>query len=165
MHVFCQPLTYAYFHTHVCTNAGNCRPWSLDAVIDSLTVLILYMELQYCFWNWSLNLHSWAAQVVMINQIVRHSWKGIYTNVNLLEIRTDLNWELNRYHYMTRRIKLWKLSLGVDLVNNRQTGRLCAVDQTSYICLIICGAVTRISEVEGDWTATNLATNEYDRDD
>lgn len=145
---FCQPLTYAYFHTHVCTNAGNCRPWSLDAVIDSLTVLILYMELQYCFWNWSLNLHSWAAQVVMINQIVRHSWKGIYTNVNLLEIRTDLNWELNRYHYMTRRIKLWKLSLGVDLVNNRQTGRLCAVDQTSYICLIICGAVTRISEVE-----------------
>lgn len=122
---------------------------------DPSTLWSTVWQFWYCIWNcntafeighwiYTHEQHRWS----WLTKTVRHSWKGIYTNVNLLEIRTDLNWELNRYHYMTRRIKLWKLALGVDLVNNRQTGRLCAVDQTSYICLIICGAVTRISEVE-----------------
>lgn len=35
LHVFCQPLTYARAHTHVCTDARDCRPASLYAVMDS----------------------------------------------------------------------------------------------------------------------------------
>lgn len=44
----------------LCTDAGDCKPVSLNVVTDSLTVLILYLELQMYHCIYTNDKHRWS---------------------------------------------------------------------------------------------------------